>query len=156
MTGKRYFKRMWEAEYYIFDSEIISEKEFDEKVEYEDYQAFADSMMGDEVVNKLNELNEENRLLKKRNKRLKEKIQRERTSFIKTEERWSKEAENKIKELSEENEELKRELQTYRKVAGCFNCRYHNYDWYDDGDEFEVCDIGNDVTEGICEKWEEL
>ncbi len=61
-----------------------------------------------------------------------------------------------LNELHEENKELKRELQTYRKVAGCFNCHYHNYDWFDDGDEFEVCDKGNDVTEGICEKWEEL
>ena len=51
---------MWEDEFYIFDSQTISEKEFDEKVEYEDYQAFADSLMGDEVVEKLNELNDEN------------------------------------------------------------------------------------------------
>lgn len=60
MTAKRYFKREWEEEYYIFDSETISEKEFDEKVEYEDYQAFVDSMQGDEVVDRLNNLNEEN------------------------------------------------------------------------------------------------
>lgn len=60
MTEKRYFKREWEEEYYIFDSEIISEKEFDEKVEYEDYQAFADSIQGDEVVDRLNALHEEN------------------------------------------------------------------------------------------------
>lgn len=60
MTAKRYFERMWEEEYYIFDSETISENEFDEKVEYEDYQAFADSLTGDEVVELLNELHEEN------------------------------------------------------------------------------------------------
>ena len=66
MTEKRYFKRMWEGEYYIFDSETISENEFDEKVEYEDYQAFADSMQGDEVVNKLNQLDGENKQLKYR------------------------------------------------------------------------------------------
>ena len=64
MTEKRYFKRMWEDEFYIFDSQTISEKEFDEKVEYEDYQAFADSLMGDEVVDRLNELDKENRKLK--------------------------------------------------------------------------------------------
>ena len=58
MTAKRYFKRMWEDEFYIFDSETISEKEFDEKVEYEDYQAFVDSMLGDEVVELLNEQHE--------------------------------------------------------------------------------------------------
>ena len=55
MTEKRYFKRMWEDEFYIFDSQTISEKEFDEKVEYEDYQSFADSLMGDEIVELLNE-----------------------------------------------------------------------------------------------------
>lgn len=60
MTAKRYFKREWEEEYYIFDSETISEKEFDEKVEYEDYQSFVDSMQGDEVVDRLNALHEEN------------------------------------------------------------------------------------------------
>ena len=64
MTEKRYFKREWEEEYYIFDSETISEKEFDEKVEYEDYQAFVDSMQGDEVVDRLNALHEENQSLK--------------------------------------------------------------------------------------------
>lgn len=64
MTAKRYFKREWEVEYYIFDSQTISEKEFDEKFEYEDYIAFEDSMQGDEVLNRLNELYEENNLLK--------------------------------------------------------------------------------------------
>ena len=70
MTGKRYFKRIWEEEYYIFDSEIISENEFDEKVEYEDYQAFSSSMTGDEVVEFLNKLHEENERLRKRVKEL--------------------------------------------------------------------------------------
>ncbi len=65
MTEKRYFKRMWEEEYYIFDSQTISENEFDEKVEYEDYQAFADSMLGDEVVELLNELTEKNERLRR-------------------------------------------------------------------------------------------
>jgi len=61
-----------------------------------------------------------------------------------------------LNQLNDENEQLKKELRIYRKVASCSNCHYHNYDWFDDGDEFEVCDKGNDVTEGICEKWEEL
>ena len=81
MTEKRYFKRMWEEEYYIFDSQQISEKEFDDKVEYEDYQAFADSMMGDEVVELLNELHEDNKelrilvnSLKEQNKKLKGRL----------------------------------------------------------------------------------
>lgn len=59
MTEKRYFKRMWEEEYYIFDSKTISESDFEEKLEYQDYKAFEDSMMGDEVVNRLNEQHEQ-------------------------------------------------------------------------------------------------
>lgn len=61
-----------------------------------------------------------------------------------------------VEQLDKENGQLKKELAIYRKVASCGNCKYHNYDWYDDGDEFEVCDKGNDVTDGICEDWEEL
>ena len=89
-------------------------------------------------VNVLNELHEENQDLKAFNQdlseelsvcanariskdnrieRLEEKIQRERTSFTKTHEKWSKEAETKIKELSEENEQLKIELQRMYDVA---------------------------------------
>lgn len=62
MTAKRYFKRMWEEEYYIFDSNTISESDFEEKLEYQGYKAFEDSMMGDEVVNRLNELHDENQI----------------------------------------------------------------------------------------------
>ena len=49
---------MWEEEYYIFDSNTISESDFEEKLEYQGYKAFEDSMMGDEVVNRLNEQHE--------------------------------------------------------------------------------------------------
>ena len=62
----------------------------------------------------------------------------------------------KLNELNDENNELKEELRVYRQVANCGNCTYHNYDWYDDGDEFEVCEKGNDVSERICKDWEEL
>ena len=64
MTEKRYFKREWGEEFYIFDSQVISEKEFDEKVQYEDYQAFIDSMRADEVVDLLNTFHDENRQLR--------------------------------------------------------------------------------------------
>lgn len=64
MTEKRYFEKRWEEEYYIFDSNTISESDFEEKLEYQDYRAFEDSMMGDEVVNRLNELSDENEQLK--------------------------------------------------------------------------------------------
>lgn len=54
MTEKRYFERMWGEEYYIFDSQTISEKEFDEKFEYEGYKAFEDSLTGEEILDLLN------------------------------------------------------------------------------------------------------
>lgn len=60
------------------------------------------------------------------------------------------------RELNKENEELKSELKIYRNIANCGNCHYHNYNWYDDGDEFEVCDKGNDMSDYICEDWGEL
>ena len=67
---------------------------------------------------------------------------------------------NKLNELADENEQLKKELKIYHKVANCSNCAYHNYDWYVDdgygGEEFEVCDKGNDMSDRICEDWEEL
>ena len=53
---KRYFERKWGEEYYIFDSETITEEEFDEKVQYQDYRAFADSMQGSEIEDRLNYL----------------------------------------------------------------------------------------------------
>lgn len=64
MTEKRYFEKMWEEEFYIFDSNTISERDFEEKLEYQGYKAFEDSMIGDEVVNRLNELHDENKKLK--------------------------------------------------------------------------------------------
>lgn len=67
MTEKRYFEKRWEEEYYIFDSNTISESDFEEKLKYQDYKAFKDSMMGYEVVNRLNELHDENQLLHKIN-----------------------------------------------------------------------------------------
>ena len=70
MTDKRYFEKRWEEEYYIFDSNTISESDFEEKVEYQEYRAFEDSMTGEEIVDLLNE-NEE---LKQHNTELINKI----------------------------------------------------------------------------------
>lgn len=105
MTSKRYFKRMWEEEYYIFDSETISENEFDEKVEYEDYQAFEDSMLGDEVVERLNTLNDENEQLKERNKKRLQRLKNQRKGLEKQQEAiWGYKGD--IKQLKKENEQL--------------------------------------------------
>ena len=109
-----------------------------------------------EIVDELNNLADENEQLKSEYKVLHTQYQDLR-KFVENnfDEHLTQEKLNRqIIKLSDENKELKRELQTYRKVVGCFNCHYHNYDWYDDGDEFEVCDKGNDVTEGICKEWE--
>lgn len=55
MTEKKYYKRDFEELYYIIDSEKVSEKEFDEKVMYDGYSAFEDSLTGEEIVDLLNE-----------------------------------------------------------------------------------------------------
>jgi len=100
MTAKRYFKRMWEEEYYIFDSNTISESDFEEKLEYQNYKAFEDSMMGDEVVNRLNEQHETIQ-------RLKQNI----------DELLSVDIEEK---LLKENEQLKKENYELHKRLGDF------------------------------------
>lgn len=64
-----------------------------------------------------------------------------------------------LNELHKENKELKQELKIYRKIASCSNCEYQNYDWFDDGDEFEICERGNNeqqIEYHICEDWREL
>lgn len=55
MTEKRYYQRDYEELYYILDSQVISEKDFDERVEYDGYNAFEDSLTGEEIVGLLNE-----------------------------------------------------------------------------------------------------
>lgn len=64
MTAKRYFKREWEEGYFIFDSEKITEKEVDEQIDY-DVRVFGDALTGDENVELLNQLHEENEQLQK-------------------------------------------------------------------------------------------
>ncbi len=66
---------------------------------------------------------------------------------------------DRLNQLTAENEQLKQELKIYRKIANCSNCEYQNYDWYDDGDEFEICERGNNeqqIEYHICEEWREL
>lgn len=71
MTEKRYYEKNYEEQYYIFDSNTLTEKEFEEKIEYDDYDLFADSLTSKEVVDLLNE----NERLKKENEALKDTIE---------------------------------------------------------------------------------
>ena len=34
----------------------------------------------------------------------------------------------------------------------CYTCYWHSYDWFDDGDEFEVCKKGNEIGR-ICKDY---
>lgn len=52
--NKRYFSIDYDEEYYIFDSTKISKEEVLEKAEYS-YDVFGDSLMGNEVLDLLNE-----------------------------------------------------------------------------------------------------
>ena len=66
---------------------------------------------------------------------------------------------NLLNKLSEENEQLKQQLKDYHNAFDCSQCKYQNYDWFDDGDEFEVCDKGNNEAQmdnHSCKEWEEL
>ena len=64
MTEKRYYQRDFEELYYIIDSNVISEKDFDEKILYDGYSAFADSLTGEEIVDLLNENEQLKNLIK--------------------------------------------------------------------------------------------
>ena len=103
----------------------------------------------DETVEHLNNEYWKYKQLKDENEGLKDRIDNYNDAF------------KKLQDLTErkinENEQLKNELRIYRKLANCSNCQYHNYDTLFGGDdEYEVCDKGNDVTDGICKDWREL
>ena len=64
-----------------------------------------------------------------------------------------------LNKLNNENEQLKQELKIYRRIASCSNCKYQNYNWFEDGDEFEICEKGNNdqqIEYHICKEWEEF
>lgn len=67
---------------------------------------------------------------------------------------------NDVREqLIDENRQLKKELKIYRMIATCSNCKYQDYDWFEDGDEFEICKKGNNNQQmeyHICKEWEEF
>lgn len=99
MSEKRYYKKEYEEEYYIFDSKTLSEKEFEEKVEYDGYDVFADSLTPHEVLDLLNE----NEVLKEENEQLKKELfQSEKECIYEAYADNSVRRDNKIKALEDE------------------------------------------------------
>lgn len=94
---KRYYEKNYDELYYIFDSKTLSEKEFEEKVEYDGYSVFADSLTSKEVLDLLNE---------------NEKLKEEKYAYLGEITLYEGESTKRKKEneqLKRENEELKRE-----------------------------------------------
>ncbi|MBQ6219931.1 MAG: hypothetical protein IJH63_00820 [Methanobrevibacter sp.] len=66
---------------------------------------------------------------------------------------------NRLNDYEDENEQLKKELKKYTDAFNCSQCKFQNYDWFDDGDEFEVCKKGNNEAQmenHSCSEWEEI
>ena len=66
MTEKRYYSVDYDEQYYIFDSDVIRKGRVEEEAEYS-YDVFANSMSSTEIIDKLNELTNENEQLKSTN-----------------------------------------------------------------------------------------
>lgn len=97
MTEKRYYEKNYEEQYYIFDSKTLTEKEFEEKIEYDDYDLFADSLTPKEVLDLLNE---------------NEKLKEEKYAYLGEITLYEGESTKRKKEneqLKQENEELRQE-----------------------------------------------
>jgi len=105
MTENRYYKKDWEESYYIFDSNTISEDEFEERVEYEGYDVFADSLTSSEIIELLNE-----------NDKLKQHL----SQLAKV----NHEGVQKVQSLAKENEQLKKEINKYIVVNNGLNTEY--------------------------------
>ena len=63
----KYYEKEWDDRFFIFDSAVIPEDEFDEKLDYEGQVIFSDALTSHEIVNLLNEirqLKQENKILK--------------------------------------------------------------------------------------------
>lgn len=115
MTEKRYYKKEYEEEYYIFDSNTLTEKEFEKKIEYDGYTVFADSLTSKEILDLLNE-----------NEELKE----DKYAYLGEITLYKREAYKRKKEngqLKKENEQLKQALRDSYINEICENCKYGNY-----------------------------
>ena len=118
---------------------------------FDGFEDYGEYISPNEVVNLLNALHEENKELKKENAQFDILIKNNQLAYI---------------DLEKENEQLKqsqtsmlRELLIYRRIANCSNCKHQNYDWFEDGDEFEICEKGNSnqqIEYHICKEWEKF
>lgn len=69
------------------------------------------------------------------------------------------ELKKKIEKLKEKVKELEEQNIKYSKIVNCNNCEYQGYDWYSSGDEFEICEKGNNeeqMYDRFCSEWEEF
>lgn len=108
MTAKRF-----NYHYDGFGAYYLCDKE---KGAYEDGimgEIWADKVDIIDLVDLLNKQHETIEQLKQQNKKLQKKIEKERNSFKKTQERYSKEVGAKIKELAKENENTKSVLDDF-------------------------------------------
>lgn len=131
---ERYYEKNYEESYYIFDSNTLTEKEFEKKVEYEGYDVFSDSLTPEEVLDLLNE-NEE---LKKRLS----DFQKENYGNIDGIAFYQEENATlceKISDLEYENEELKEKLNEDDKMR--WSKKTENTVQDIDGEEYNIDEI---------------
>lgn len=106
MSGKRYFKVEYDEEWYLFDSDTISEELVTEQAEY-GYGVFVNSLSPSEICERLNEQQARIKELEEENDILEQKLQ---TRYI-----VNKQYEEKER-LKKENEQLRRELDGFHPV----------------------------------------
>lgn len=108
MTYKRYYQKNYDESYYIFDSKTLSEEEFEERVEYDGYDVFADSLTPQEVIDLLNEnarSKSEYKVLHTQFQDLKKFLENNFNECLTRDK-----LQRQIIKLSDENEQLKKEI----------------------------------------------
>lgn len=134
MSGKRYFKVEYDEEWYLFDSDTISEDLVTEQAEY-GYGVFANSLSPSEICERLNkqqarikELEEENDILEQKlqtryivNKQYeeKERLKKENEQLrheIEIEKKWQRAQDRYYVKIREENERLQKELDNFKPI----------------------------------------
>ena len=163
------FVAYFDKDYHYIIQDLVNEDEYqvgfvncDEDLFLELVNALAetscDCITDCEIVMK--KLKEENEQLKQQNDYLKSlKWNQDCINEISIGIQQRESLERQNNELVKENEQLKKEIKDYHNAFDCSQCKYQNYDWFDDGDEFEVCNKGNNEAQmdnHSCKDWEEL